>query len=743
MKKGFLFVAGFVLASCPLRAQTHSQIVLDSVVVSSTRANDKTPVAQATISQHEVETRRTGRDLPYLLELLPSVVGYSDNGSMIGSTGFRIRGADASRINITIDGVPLNDAESQSVFWVNIPDLGAITQSLQLQRGVGTSSFGSSAFGGLLNIATRPALPEAGAHFESSYGSFNTWNAAAGVSSGLLHDAFTFDARYGYVSSDGYLDHSGMWQQTLHLNGAWHSKNQLLKASVLYGEQHSQLTFEGVQFEDLATGRQKVYTENDVYYPNETDNYQQTHVHLHYLYQWNEAWKLNATAYYTKGKGYTEQYKTDASLTKYNVPAQVMKNIVNSNKDTTYTKSDLIRQKGLDNDFYGLNISALYDAEHLHLTAGAGANRYDGDHYGKVLWTKRNTGNVDYNRDWYANTGVKDELNVFAKVLYDLPATLSLFADVQLRNVRFKMHGLDDDYYEKQVANPSDPSVGILNHTYQWLFLNPKAGLSYSPDKRHNAFVSFAVGNREPNRSDLKDADKNGVRTPAKAERLYDWEAGYTFRPSFGQFGVNLYYMDYHDQIVATGRVNDAYRLIMENVPESYRAGVELTAVVNPIMPLQLEATFTWSRNKLKNYTNYVDEDYGNATREEYFRETTIAFSPDVVASAAVRYFPLKSLSLALTGKYVGKQFYDNTQTDSRSLDAYFVAGFQAGYDFRIAHTSAFVQLSVNNLLNALYCTSAFVEYRSVFSDNSPDYQDRRYFPQAGTNLALKLGLRF
>ncbi|MDR0667692.1 MAG: TonB-dependent receptor [Prevotellaceae bacterium] len=729
MKKGLLFIAGLVLASCPLRAQ----IVLDSVVVSATRANDKTPVAQATIFQPQIEERRIGRDLPYLLELLPSVVGYSDNGSMMGSTSFRIRGADASRINITIDGVPLNDAESQSVFWVNIPDLGAISRSLQLQRGVGTSSFGSSAFGGLLNIASRTAPAAAGARFESAYGAFNTWNATAGVSSGLLPQSLAFDARYGYTSSDGYLNSSGLWQQMLHLNACRYGKNHLLKAVVLYGEQHSQLTFEGVRFEDLATDRRKVYTETGRYYPNETDNYRQLHVHLHYLYRWNEAWKLNATAYYTKGKGYTEQYKANASLVKYGIPEQVV-------NGTAYKKSDLIRHKGLDNDFYGLNISALYDAQRLHLTIGAGASRYDGEHYGKVLWTKYNTGDLAYLRDWYTNTGIKEELNVFAKASYDLPAALSLFADLQVRRVYFKMNGLDDDYYEKKDAGPS---AGLLDHAYRWLFLNPKAGLSYAPNRQHNAFFSFAAGHREPNRSDLKDADKNGIRTPAKAERLYDWEAGYSFRPAFGQFGVNLYYMDYRDQIVATGRVNDAYRLIMENVPESYRAGVELTAALRPVKPLQVEATFTWSRNKLKNYTNYVDEEYGAATREEFFPETTIAFSPDVVASAALRYFPLAGLSLALTGKYVGKQFYDNTQNDSRSLDAYFTTGFQTGYDFPIGRTGAFVQLSVNNLFNTLYCTSAFVEYRSVFSDGSPDEQDRRYFPQAGINGMLKAGIRF
>ena len=740
MKKGLLFLAGFALASCPARAQ----IVLDSVVVSATRANDKTPVAQATMYQSGIAAQRTSRDLPFLLELLPSVVSYSDNGTMAGSTSFRIRGADASRINISIDGVPLNDAESQSVFWVNIPDLGAISQSLQLQRGVGTSSFGSSAFGGLLNIATRPAPQDAGAQFESSFGSFNTWNAAAGVSSGLLKDAIAFDARYSYVSSDGYLNSSGMWQQMLHLNGHWQGKNQLLKALVLYGEQHSMLSFEGVPFEQLSIDRRQVYTENGTYYPNETDNYQQTHVHLHYLYQWNEAWKFNATAYYTKGKGYTEQYKAEASLAKYGIPAQVL-------DGTPYKKSDLIRQKGLDNDFYGLNISALYDAARLHLTAGTGASRYNGGHYGKVLWTQYNTGNLDYNRDWYTNTGVKDELNIFAKASYDFLSSaqdgersLSLFADVQLRGVRFRMDGRDDDYYEKQAANPSDHSAGVLEHLYEWLFLNPKTGLSFTPGEQHRAFLSFAAGNREPNRSDLKDADKNGIRTPAKAERLYDWEAGYTFRPPFGQFSVNLYYMRYRDQIVATGRVNDAYRLIMENVPESYRTGIELAAAVKPVTPLQLETTFTWSRNKLLNYTNYVDEDYGAATHEEYFPETTIAFSPDVVASAAVRYFPLKGLSLALTGKYVSKQYYDNTQTDSRSLDAYFTSNFQASYDFRLtAHTKAFVQLSVNNLFDALYCTSAFVEYRSVNSNGSPDYQELRYFPQAGRNWMLKIALQF
>jgi iron complex outermembrane receptor protein len=749
MKKEFLFIASYLLASCLLQAKTQDDstrvVNLEAVVVSVVRAQPHTPVAQTTLQRTQIDEARNGRDLPFVLELLPSVVSYSDNGTGLGTTGFRIRGSDASRTNISIDGVPLNDAESQSVFWVNIPDLGAISQSLQVQRGVGTSAFGSSAFGGLLNIETRPAAQQAGTHWEASYGAFGTWNAAANVSTGLLHDAFTFDARYEYVSSDGYLEHSGLWQQSLRAQASWRGRRQLLKAAVLYGEQHSMLTYEGVPFDSLATNRRAVYTEYaNGYYPNETDNYRQTHAHLHYTFLPNEAWRLHATAYYTKGAGYYEQYKTATGLAKYGIPAQAI-------DGTPRSRSDLIRRKGLDNDFFGVNVAALYSVRRWHLTVGAAANRYVGDHYGKVLWTQYNAGGIDYNRDWYANNGTKEEINLFAKASFQFLPAFSAFADVQVRAVGFQMEGLDDDYYEKQAAAyPPDPSAGVLDLRYSWLFVNPKAGISYAPNERHSAFASVAVGNREPNRSDLKDADKNNIRTPATAERLYDWEAGYVFRPAFGHLGVNLYYMNYHNQIVATGRLNDAYREVMENVPESYRAGVEITATVRPAPRWQLDAAFTWSRNKLRNYTHYSTM-YDNSTdwnpvapREERYREATIAYSPPVVASGAVRWTPLDKLSLALTGKYVGKQFYDNTQTDSRSLDAYLVNHLQVRYDFTVAPAMhGFVQLAVNNLFDVQYCSWAFVNDFAAFADGSPDYQDRRYFPQAGRHWMIKTGWTF
>ncbi len=732
MKKGFFLTASLLLATGLLQAQT----VLDSAVITATRANHKTPVAQTTIYQQQIDESRAGREMPFLLEMLPSIVSYSDNGAMVGSTNFRIRGTDASRTNISIDGVPLNDAESQSVFWVNIPDLGAISKSLQVQRGVGTSSFGSSAFGGLLNIETREIPKQAGAGFESSYGSFNTWNVAANAATGLLNDAFAFNARYEYVSSDGYLERSGLWQQTLYMNGRWQGKTHLLKASVLYGEQHSMLSFDGVPADSLETNRRfntSGWDGGSRFYDNETDNYQQIHANLHYTQQLGTLWKLNATAYYTKGRGYYEQYKYNTGLSKYGIDPQV----INGN---TYEKSDLIRQKGLDNDFYGLNIAALYDAQRLHLILGAAASRYDGDHIGKVLWTQYNEGAIGYNRNWYNNTGIKDEYNLFAKAAYDIIQPLSVFADVQLRGVRFNMNGMDDDYYEK-------PQWGILDTTYRWLFVNPKVGITYAPNSQHQAFASFAVGNREPNRSDLKDADRNGIRTPAKAERLYDWEAGYTFRPSFGQFGVVLYYMDYKDQIVATGRLNDAYRPIMENVPESYRMGIEIMAAARPVRQLQIEGTVTFSRNKLKNYTNYLiqyDENWNESFRETFFEETTIAYSPNIVGSAAVRWFPLENLSLALTGKYVGEQFIDNTSDNSRRLDAYFVTNFVAHYDFSVAQKmNCFVQLAINNLFDAQYCTSAYVYDSSAATDGGADYYELRYFPQAGINGTVKVGIKF
>ncbi len=464
---------------------------------------------------------------------------------------------------------------------------------------------------------------------------------------------------------------------------------------------------------------------NKQFYDNETDNYTQTHVHLHYtLHDIGHSWQLNTALFYTKGLGYYEQYKDDTGLAKYGIPDQII-------NGATYTKSDLIRQKGLDNDFYGLDVSANYARNRWQVNLSAGGNRYEGDHYGKVLWTQRNAGDLDYNRHWYDNTGTKSEFNTFAKAAYRFNDNLSAYANLQYRYVYFKMYGEDDDFYERGQL--------FLDTTYTWNFLNPQAGLQFMAGN-HRAYASFAMVSREPNRSDLKDAEKNGIHTPPAAETLYDYEAGYGYYGEYASIGANLYYMLYDNQIVATGRVNDAYRFIMENAEKSYRMGLELSASLRLSPVFHIEGNLTVSRNKLQDYTNDSWSTW-SGQRAEYFSEVDIAYSPNLVGAVTMRLMP-KNLTLALTGKYVGEQYYDNTASADRRLDAYFPINFNADYNFKLNNVQCFAQLIVNNFFNIKYSSSAFVNYRVVFADQSPDYQERHFFPQAPINFAIKFGFK-
>jgi iron complex outermembrane receptor protein len=384
----------------------------------------------------------------------------------------------------------------------------------------------------------------------------------------------------------------------------------------------------------------------------------------------------------------------------------------------------------MDNDFYGLNVSGIYTRPKLNVELSTGVNRYVGAHIGNILWVRQTAGEIDYNRPWYENTGKKTEANVFAKATYNFTKSLAVFGDLQYRHVDFNLYGQDDDYYE----NPD----GFLDTTYVWNFINPQVGLTFSPNAAHRAYVSFALLNREPNRSDLKNTEHNGV----KAETLYDAEAGYRFHNDFFTAGVNLYYMYYKDQLIATGRVNDSYRTIMENAPKSYRMGIELSAAVH-FAAVTIEGNVNFSRNKLSDYTNYVYLNDWSAQYAEFFQSVDIAYSPAAVGAIVLRAEPVKNLGLALTGKYVGKQYYDNTGSADRMLEAYFPFNFNANYNFVCSRINCFVQLVVNNIFNIDYSSSAFVYDRTVQANGDTDYQDRRYFPQAGTNVSLKLGVKF
>ena len=725
MKKGILFfVAGLALAA-PLRAQ----IVLDSVVVSAAYPEGKQDLS-VEVQRFTEAGRQAGKDVPYLLELMPGIVSYSDNGTGVGSTSFRIRGTDPGRTNISIDGIPLNDAESQSVFWVNIPNLGMMTQRLTIQRGAGSTAFGTAAFGGAVDLNTGYPSDSASVYFSGFYGSFNTQNVGLSLNTGKLLNTVAFDAQYYRQASDGYLDRSGSRQQSARIGAAWAGKTYLLKATLLYGEEHSRLSFDGVPYDSLETNRRYnmsgKYTDANgtiQFYENEMDNYRQTHAHLHYIQQAGERWTLNTALYYTKGLGYYEQYKQNRKLSDYGILPQDV-------GGTAYAKSDLIRRKGLDNDFYGLQASGIYTGNKWQINLSAGANRYVGDHIGKIMWVKHNAGNIAYNRDWYDNTGTKTEANLFAKATYNVTNSLSVFGDLQYRHVNFKLYGQDDDYFEYP--------DGFLDTTYVWNFVNPQIGLTFRPDKAHQAYLSFALLNREPNRSDLKNTERDEVT----AETLYDAEAGYRFHNDFFTAGVNLYYMHYRDQLVSTGRVNDSYRAIMENAPKSYRMGVELSAAMR-FERMTIEGNLSLSRNKLLDYTNYVYVSDYSAQVAAFFSSVDIAYSPAAVGALIVRVDPVERLQLALAAKYVGKQYYDNTGSADRMLEAYFPFNFNASYDFAAGPVDCFLQLVVNNIFNIKYSSSAFLYDRTVSAAGVTDYQDRRYFPQAGTNAMLKLAVRF
>ncbi|MDR3350239.1 MAG: TonB-dependent receptor [Prevotellaceae bacterium] len=721
MKKGFLFLAGFVLASFALRAQ----IVLDSVVVRATYPEGKHDLSVGVRRWNEND-RQAGKEIPYLLEMMPGVVSYSDNGTGVGSTSFRIRGTDPGRTNISIDGIPLNDAESQSVFWVNIPNLGMMTQWLTIQRGAGSTAFGTAAFGGAVDIYTGYPADKASACFNGSYGSFGTRNVGLNLGTGKLFNTVAFDGQYYSQASDGYLDRSGSRQQSARLGAGWAGKTYLLKATLLYGEEHSRLSFDGVPYDSLETNRRYNMSGRYVdangrtqFYDNEMDNYQQTHAHLHYLQRLGERWTLNSALYYTKGLGYYEQYKQNKKLSEYGIPDQ-----------GTYKRSDLIRRKGLDNDFYGMQLSGIYADSKWQVNLSAGANRYVGDHIGKIMWVQHNAGNIDYNRPWYGNTGTKTEANLFAKAAYNITGGLSVFGDLQYRCVKFKLYGQDDDYFEYP--------EGFLDTAYVWNFFNPQVGITFRPNAAHQAYLSYALLHREPNRSDLKNTERNRVT----AETLYDAEAGYRFNNDFFTAGVNLYYMRYRDQLVATGRVNDSYRPIMENAPKSYRAGIELSAAVR-FEWVKIEGNLSLSRNKLIDYTNYVYLSDYSAQAEEHFSSVDIAYSPSAAGGLVVQVEPVKQLQLAVSAKYVGRQYYDNTGSADRMLEAYLPFNFNAGYHFTFDRVGCFVQLVVNNIFNIDYSSSAFVYDRTVDADGVTDYQDRRYFPQAGRNGMLKIGIRF
>ncbi|MFC2098503.1 TonB-dependent receptor [Bacteroidota bacterium] len=703
-----------------------TSVMAEEVLVVATRAGQNSPVAHTNVSKEEITERNMGQDIPYLLSLTPSMVVSSDAGTGIGYTSFRIRGTDMNRTNVTVNGIPLNDSESHGVWWINMPDFASSVDNVQIQRGVGTSTNGGAAFGATMNFQTFTMNPEPYGEFNSTYGSFNTWKNSLSVGTGMLANKFTLDARISEISSDGYIDRAFSDLQSYFVSGAWYGEKSLLKVNVFSGKEQTYQAWYGVPSELLQTNRTFnpagiiiSSTGDTSYYDNETDNYQQDHYQLFYSRELGKRFTFNGALHYTYGRGYFEGYRQDESLADYQISDVI-------GGGDTIGESDIIRQKWLDNDFYGFTWSLNYKYKKLEAHMGGGWNRYDGRHFGKVVWA-RFPGNSEINHEWYRNTGRKRDWNTYLKLNYRIGRQLSLFGDLQYRSIEHYIKGIDDDLRD-------------VTQLRVYQFFNPKLGATYDISDKQRIATSIAVGNREPNRTNLVDADT--TKPVPTYETLMDYELAYRLNLTYMVIDVNLFYMDYHNQLVLTGQINDVGAAIMNNVKDSYRTGIEIVVGIIPAEKFKWDLNLTLSRNKIRSFADYVD-DWDNYPQQVStdLGETDLSFSPGVVGGSKLMYEPVEGLSVALLTKYVSKQYIDNTSSDQRKLDPYLVNDLQLQYRLhpRFMEEIGF-KLMLNNILNEKYETNAWI-YR--YNYGGAEYSMDGYFPQAGFNFMVGMTLKF
>lgn len=677
---------------------------LDNVLVSAVRVTTKTPVSFSNLDKKDIKFRNLGQDIPILMNYLPSVVTTSDAGGGIGYTGIRVRGSDATRVNVTINGIPYNDAESQGTFWVNMPDFASSVESLQLQRGVGTSTNGSSAFGASLNMLTDNYASKANGEISSSYGSFNSNKNTVKFSTGLLNDHFELAGRLSTIKSDGYVDRASSDLKSYFLQGTYVGKTTLIKALVFGGTEKTYQSWNGIDAEKLNTdrtynsaGKYKDDAGNVHFYDNETDNYKQNHYQLHWSESISEKWSSNLAFHYTKGQGYYENFKYNEPVAGYG-PIQPTK-MVENDLGELVPGTDLVRQKWLDNDFYGTTFSVKYVAEKLDVILGGGWNKYEGDHFGKVIWA-RNSSQALPGDHYYDDFSTKTDGNIFAKANYQFTEKLSFYGDLQYRNVNYKANGKE---------------TGLVDDSFN--FFNPKAGLNYEINSGNTLYFSYARANREPNRTDYEGGN-------VKPEKLNDFELGWRFNSEKFQLNSNLYYMAYRDQLILTGRLDDVGAPIRANTEKSYRLGIEVDATIKLSEKIILRPNFTLSSNK------NVDL----AVEGQNYGTTDIAYSPSVIAGNIIVYSPVPSLHISLLQKYVGEQYMNNIELPAAKLADYFVNDLNVSYEIKpkSIFKSILITGLVNNVLDKKYVSNG------AMWDVYP-----YYYPQAGINFLAGLTLKF
>jgi len=700
-------------------------ILTDEIMISALIAGDKTPMSYLNLGKDEIEKKNMGQDIPYLLQLTPSFVATSDAGTGIGYTNFRIRGTDMNRINVAVNGIPLNDAESHGTWFVDLPDIASSLQNVQIQRGVGTSSNGAAAFGATINMQTNKIEPDAYAEYKTAAGSFNTFKNTVNAGTGLINNNFALDIRLSDVRSDGFIDRGSADLKSYFISGGYYSEKTIFKAVAFSGYERTYQAWNGVPSELLTTNRTYnsagEYTDengNTKYYENQVDDYRQDHYQLHFSHAFNPKLNLNISFHLTHGEGFYENYKEDEDLADYQIPPVT----IGAERIETI---DLVNRKWLDNNFYGTVFSLNKKGVKSDFVLGGGYSIYDGNHFGKVIWGQF-IGNIDPNHDWYRSTGLKKDFNIFAKYNYSVTEKLNLFADLQYRNINYSIDGIDDDLRD-------------ITQQHKFHFFNPKAGVFYQLQSNQEIFLSFATANREPNRDNYVDADPNG-KQPVH-ETLYDWELGYNLKSKTFSFSGNLYYMNYKNQLVLTGEINDVGAPVMVNVDKSYRAGIELSGGIIITPWLQWNANTTISTNKIKDFTEYVDN-WDTWGQESYALGTTnLAFAPTFIGNSRFEFVFPGDVNLSFISSYVGKQFIDNTSNEDRILNAWFVNNLAADYSFR---TGLFDQITiramVNNLFNERYESNAWV-YSYIYEGNR--YKMDGYFPQAGTSFMIGVDFRF
>jgi len=715
-------------------------MMTEEVLVSANRVKEKMPVAFSTVDKSAIKENNLGQDIPYLLSLTPSFVTTSDAGTGVGYTNFRIRGTDLNRINVTVNGIPMNDAESHGTWWVDVPDLASSTDNIQVQRGVGTSTNGAAAFGATINLQTSTLNQDASSEISSSAGSFGTLRNSVGVSTGLIKNKFAFDARVSKVSSDGFIDRASSELKSFFVSGGYFTANTILKVNVFSGLEDTYQAWNGVpsvRLNNDFAGMQRyadhwLYTQKQVdemvssdsrtynlyTYKNEIDHYQQDHFQMLFSHKLNQTFNLNASLFYTKGKGYYEQYKEDQKLADYLISKPVF-------GVDTIKRSDLIRRKWLDNDFYGGTFSISRKRETDDFTFGGGYNVYDGAHFGRVIWM-RNAGDSELDHEWYHGTGLKKDFNLYAKYNYELAENLNLFADLQYRKIDYTIGGLDDDLRD-------------LTQEHHFEFFNPKVGIYYELSDKQNLYANFARANREPNRDNYVDAINKDKKPDF--ETLNDFELGYKYISSKLVLSANAYFMQYQNQLVLTGELNDVGAPIMTNVDNSYRAGLELMAGLKLTQTLKWDVNLTLSQNKIKNFIELVDDwDKGEQVPTK-LGTTDLAFSPNAIVNSQVSWMAAKGLKVNLQTNSVSKQYIDNSSSNDRKLDAYLVNNLNMSYQVKQNFAKEMtLHLIVNNLFNAQYENNAWV-YSYIYDGQR--YTMDGYFPQAGINFMAGLNIKF